>query len=303
VRRYAVQHQTRYGYGAPVDLGLHVVWLTPLSSARQTLVAHRLTVQPEPAVRSAFTDHFGNIVHRLSVETTHDRFAVSLDATVEIAAPVPLADDGPPWETIRERTDGDGFPTHPSVSEFAYPSPLAPADMGATSYAARSFWSGRPVVAALRDLTGRIHRDFTYAPQQTDITTTVTQILRQRRGVCQDFSHVMIAGLRGLGLPARYVSGYILTRPPPGAAPRIGADASHAWASVWCGDEIGWIDCDPTNDLLVTDEHVVVAYGRDFSDVTPLRGVILGGGSHTLDVAVTVTELDPAASPDNDSAL
>jgi transglutaminase-like putative cysteine protease len=295
MRRYAVQHQTRYGYGAPVNLGLHVLWLTPLSAGRQKLVEHRLTVEPEPAVRSAFTDHFGNVVHRLSVETTHDSFAVVLDATVEITSPAMPPGGGPAWETIRERSDGDGFPASPSVSEFAYPSPLAPLDQGATSYAARSFGPGRPVVAALRDLTARIHRDFAYAPQQTDITTTVAEILRLRRGVCQDFAHVMIAGLRGLGLPARYVSGYILTQPPPGAPPRIGADASHAWVSAWCGDEIGWLECDPTNDLLVTDEHVVVAYGRDFSDVTPLRGVILGGGSHTLDVAVTVRDLDRAA--------
>jgi transglutaminase-like putative cysteine protease len=294
VRRYGVHHETRYGYGAPVDLGLHVLWLTPLTSGRQKLLGHTLTVLPEPAARTMFIDHFGNIVHQLSVETTHDRFAVALDATVEIAHRPSPRNGGPAWETIRERTDGDGFPATPAVGEFAFPSPLVPFDDSATAYAARSFAAGRSVVAALRELTRRIHRDFTYAPEETDISTTVAEIIRERSGVCQDFAHVMIAGLRGLGLPARYVSGYILTRPPPGGAPRIGADASHAWVSVWCGDELGWIELDPTNDLLVEEEHVVVAYGRDFSDVTPLRGVILGGGSHTLDVAVAVTDLDRA---------
>ena len=292
MRRYAVRHQTRYGYGTPVDLGLHVLRLTPLTSGRQKLLGQALTIEPEPAARAMFIDHFGNVVHQLSVETTHDRFAVTLEATVEIARRAPAEGKGPPWEAIRARTDGDGFPAAPAVSEFAYPSPLAPSEEAARDYAARSFPAGRPLIEAVRDLTQRIHRDFAYAPLQTDVSTTVAQVLRKRSGVCQDFAHVMIAGIRGLGLPARYVSGYILTRPPPGGAPRIGADASHAWVSVWCGNESGWIEFDPTNDLLVEEEHVVVAYGRDFADVTPLRGVILGGGAHTLDVAVAVTDLD-----------
>ena len=151
----------------------------------------------------------------------------------------------------------------------------------------------RTVVEGVRDLTTRIRRDFAYVPGSTDISTPVAQVMRIRKGVCQDFAHVMIAGLRGLGLPARYASGYLRTYAPAGTAERRGADASHAWVSVWCGDRIGWIDLDPTNDLVVRDEHIVVAYGRDFSDVTPLRGVILGGGQHRLDVAVTVTPLPP----------
>jgi transglutaminase-like putative cysteine protease len=186
---------------------------------------------------------------------------------------------------------GDGFPVLPEIAEFIYPSPLAAFDRDATFYAAQSFAAQRPLIDALADLTARIHRDFAYTPNVTTVSTKVSEIIATRRGVCQDFSHLMIAGLRGLGLPARYVSGYIRTRPPAGGPARLGGDASHAWVSAWCGEELGWIEFDPTNDLIVENEHVVVAYGRDFSDVTPLRGVILGGGSHRLTVSVALTEL------------
>lgn len=292
MKRYSVRHETRYGYSAAVDLGLHLLRLTPLNSARQRLLEHVLTIVPEPAARSMFVDHFGNVVHHVSVEATHDHFSVTLEATVEVAPRRSTPSRSPQWEEICEAMNGDGFPSPPAVAEFTVSSPLAAADPGAVAYAAESFAAGRPIVAALRDLTARIHRDFDYAPKETDVSTTVPQVIAERRGVCQDFAHVMIAGLRGLGLPARYVSGYIETHAAAGTAPLVGADASHAWVSAWCGDEIGWLELDPTNDLLVGDEHVAVAYGRDFSDVTPLRGVILGGGSHTLSVAVTVTDLD-----------
>ena len=188
---------------------------------------------------------------------------------------------------------GDGFPSPTAPAEFVFPSPLADPVEAASAYARPSFTAGRPLVEALRELTRRIHADFVYQTNLTDVSTMVSEVIAMRRGVCQDFAHVMIAGLRGLGLPARYVSGYIRT---PGAggnggAALLGAGASHAWVSVWCGEEIGWLELDPTNDRVVADEHVAVAYGRDFSDVTPLRGVILGGGKHSLKVAVSVAEL------------
>lgn len=291
---YAIRHETRYAYGSTVDIGLHLLRLTPLALDGQKLRDYRLTIAPEPSRNVAFRDHFGNAVHHVAIERAHDAFSVVLEAEVEIARPDPaLLAGGPAWEGVAASMRNDGFPQHPQVAEFAYASPQAAPDDEATTFAAASFMPGRGVVEGVRDLTTRIRRDFAYVPGSTDISTPVAQVMRIRKGVCQDFAHVMIAGLRGLGLPARYASGYLRTYAPAGAGERRGADASHAWVSVWCGDRIGWIDLDPTNDLVVRDEHIVVAYGRDFSDVTPLRGVILGGGQHRLDVAVTVTPLPP----------
>jgi transglutaminase-like putative cysteine protease len=172
------------------------------------------------------------------------------------------------------------------AAEFAFGSPLAPADRAAGLDAAASFPPGRPVLAGLLDLTGRIRREFAFRPGATTVATAVPLVLAQRAGVCQDFAHVMIAGLRALGLPARYVSGYLRTRPPRGQPARRGADQSHAWVGAWLGPEQGWVDLDPTNDLVVQEEHVVLGWGRDFSDVSPLRGVILGGGTHSVTAAV-----------------
>lgn len=293
MRRYTVRHETHYKYGAPVDLGLHQLRLTPVHLGRQSLVQHGVEISPAPDTLSEFTDHFGNGVHCASIETRHDAFSVVLQATVEIADPVAFLADGPVWETVCAAMQGDGFPVPPDVAEFTYPSPLAQANADATAYVAQSFPAGALMVPALRDLLARIHADFAYTPGVTDVNTSVGEVMSSRAGVCQDFAHVMIAGLRGIGLPARYVSGYLKTYPPESGERLQGADASHAWVSVWCGAEAGWIDCDPTNNLIVGDEHIAVAYGRDFSDVTPLRGVILGGGAHSLSVAVTVTEESP----------
>lgn len=291
MRRYAIRHETVYGYGTPVDIGLHLLRLTPLTIRDQRVRGQTLTVAPLPARQNTFVDHFGNVVHHIAIEATHSEFSVTLDATVEVTREA-ASEDGPAWETIRSTMQADGFPSPPAVAEFVYASPLVALVDDASLYAAASFAAGRPLVAALRELTQRIHADFAYMPNTTTVSTKVAEVLAARRGVCQDFAHVMIAGLRGLGLPARYVSGYLRTTPAADGAARRGYDASHAWVSAWCGTKLGWVDFDPTNDLIVGDEHVAVAYGRDFSDVTPLRGVILGGGSHTLGVAVSVTDLD-----------
>ncbi len=301
MRRYAIRHETTYGYRAPVDIGLHMLRLTPLTIRGQRSRGQTLSIIPTPARQRIFVDHFGNVVHHIAIEATHSEFSVTLEATVEVTRGA-VAEDGPDWETIRAAMQNDGFPSPPAVAEFVYPSPLVALEHGAGLYAAASFPTGRPIVAALRDLTGRIHADFAYTTDATTVSTKVAEVLATRRGVCQDFAHLMIAGLRGLGLPARYVSGYLRTIPAGGGAARRGYDASHAWVSVWCGPALGWIDLDPTNDLVVAAEHVAVAYGRDFSDVTPLRGVILGGGSHTLSVAVSVTDLDGGAETAPDVA-
>jgi transglutaminase-like putative cysteine protease len=171
-------------------------------------------------------------------------------------------------------------------AEFIFDSPLVPAVPAAREYAAESFTAGRPVLAALRDLNHRIRTDFAFKAGVTTIATPIATVLRLRAGVCQDFAHLMIAGLRGLGLPARYVSGYIRTRPPPGQKKRRGSDQSHAWVGAWLGPEHGWVDLDPTNDLIVSDEHVILGWGRDYADVSPVRGVLLGGGAHSVSVSV-----------------
>jgi transglutaminase-like putative cysteine protease len=304
MRRYTVRHETLYQYGAPVDLGLHQLRLTPVHLGRQSVIQHGITITPEPDTLAQFTDHFGNGVHSASIETRHNAFSVVLQATIEIADPVGPMADGPAWETVRDAMQGDGFPAPPDIAEFTYASPLAQADADATAYVARSFPAGALMVPALLDLLARIHADFAYTPGVTDVNTAVREVMSSRAGVCQDFAHVMISGLRGIGLPARYVSGYLRTYPPESGERLQGADASHAWVSVWCGPELGWLDCDPTNNLIVDDEHIAVAFGRDFSDVTPLRGVILGGGRHGLSVAVSVTEESPGgdAVPGSDPA-
>jgi transglutaminase-like putative cysteine protease len=289
--RYAVRHETVYAYAVPVEMGLHMLRVTPLNNRGQRSIKFGLTIVPEPACVHGFVDHFGNVVHHVAVETTHARFSATLDAVVEVDRNTG-DESGPPWEKVRDAMRSDGFPVPFQVAEFAYPSPLAPVDDAATRYAADSFGADRPIVDAARDLAGRIHRDFSYVPNSTTVATKVDELLATRRGVCQDFAHLMISGLRGLGLPARYVSGYLHTRPADPAAQRLGADASHAWVSLWCGAELGWIGIDPTNDLLVASRHIVVAHGRDFADATPLRGVLLGGGTHTLGVSVTVAALD-----------
>ena len=295
--RYAVTHETRYAYRAPVEVGLHVAKLMPLQSERQQVIDQHLDISPTPTGEASFRDHFGNGATYIAIETPHDVLSVTLRATVEVK-PVASVAEAPSWETVRDAMKDDGFPACPDVAEFLYPSPLAPANAAAVHYVAGSFTAKRPIAEAALGLARRIRKDFAYTPGATTIATPVADVIAHHRGVCQDFAHVMIAGLRGLGLPARYVSGYLRTYPPKeaAAAERRGFDASHAWVSVWCGTKLGWLDFDPTNALLVSDEHITVAHGRDFADVTPLRGVITGGGQHRLSVAVTVEPLPEEAT-------
>ncbi|MGH7002786.1 MAG: transglutaminase family protein [Alphaproteobacteria bacterium] len=298
--RYTVQHLTRYAYGAPVDLGYHLLRLVPPNThalaRRQRVDEHAIAIVPEPVRLSAFADHFGNASRHVAIEKRHETFSAELRAVVEVEAGM-APGKGPAWNDIAAAIRDDGFPGETAVAEFAYASPLAGTDAAARDFAAEALAPNRPVVAAVAALTARINRDFVYVPGVTTVTTPVAEVMQSRRGVCQDFAHVMIAGLRAHGLPARYVSGYIRTQPPPGTEARRGADASHAWVSVWCGPEIGWLEFDPTNDLLVGEEHIVLAYGRDFSDVSPLRGVILGGGAHSVEVAVSVAPSDSEPRP------
>jgi len=293
MKRYAVTHETKYTYGLPVELGLHSARLSPMESPRQRLSAHSIDVDPVPAWAVAFTDHFGNSMHHFAIETAHEALIVTQRTIVEVAAAgwaeLPPS---PNWESIGEMLKADGFPAYPDVAEFLYASPLAPLEFSATEYARGIFTPGAQVLTSAFELARRIKVDFAYSPGATTIATAVAEIMNERKGVCQDFAHAMISGLRGLGIPARYVSGYLKTYAPQSqSAALVGADATHAWVSVWCGPDLGWVEFDPTNALVVGDEHIAMAYGRDFTDVTPLRGVIMGGGAHSLSVAVQVDEI------------
>ena len=232
-------------------------------------------------------DHFGNQVAWLFLEVPHDRFVVTASAEVEVAFPAsrPGRRRRLPWEQVAAAAAA-GRAEGWQAAEFIFDSPMLPAEPGAGAYAAQSFPPGRPVLEGLLDLTARIRREFSFKAGVTNVNTPVSRTLSQRAGVCQDFTHLMIAGLRALGLPARYVSGYLRTKPPPGATVRRGADQSHAWVGAWLGPAHGWVDLDPTNNLVVRDEHVVVAWGRDYGDISPVRGLILGGGKHSVTVGV-----------------
>jgi transglutaminase-like putative cysteine protease len=284
---WRVRHTTAYRYAEPVDMASHMLHLSPRNLAHQRVLWDDLSCRPEPARTSHGTDHFGNRVTWLFLERAHARFEVTSEAVVEVAFPPPPDPAATlNWEALAALAAQD-----PEAAEFTFASPMLPDSAAARDYVAPCFPPGRSVLAGLLALNDRFRQDFTFKAGVTGISTPVSQVLAQRAGVCQDFTHVMLCGLRGLGLPARYVSGYIRTRPPPGGVARRGADQSHAWVAAWLGPQFGWIDLDPTNAIVVREEHVVLGWGRDFSDISPLRGIILGGGAHRLEVSV---DLAPA---------
>jgi transglutaminase-like putative cysteine protease len=284
--KYTVRHVTRYDYGRPIDLGAHMMHLRPRDLPWQRVISASLTPKPAPGRTENGIDCFGNHISWMFMDTPHQRFEVALDAEVDVATPVPPpADHTPPWTDVARAAASGGVDVY-EAAEFLFESPLVGSLAEAASYAAPSFPPQRPILTAVLDLNQRIRRDFKFRGGVTSVSTTVRQVLAQRAGVCQDFSHLMVAALRGLGLPARYVSGYVRTWPPAGQPRRIGADQSHAWVGAWLGPAHGWVDVDPTNGLVVADEHVVLGWGRDFTDITPLCGVILGGGSHRVHVSV-----------------
>ncbi|MDD5296487.1 MAG: transglutaminase family protein [Rhodocyclaceae bacterium] len=286
---YRIRHETEYRYSWPVTLSRQLLRLIPRSTPWQDCLWHEIRVRPEPPEWSWLEDFFGNPVAQFALHTPHDELLVAVESRVAVRshAPAVAPNETLPWEMAREWLHGGAGGAVLDPAQYLFASPHVPVAGSLAAYARTSFRAGRPLLAAARDLTRRIHRDFQYDPKATTISTPVETVLKQKRGVCQDFAHLQIACLRSLGLAARYVSGYLLTHPAPGKERLVGADASHAWVSVFCPD-LGWVDLDPTNDLLVDMEHVTVAWGRDFSDVSPMRGVILGGGEHELDVRVTV---------------
>lgn len=286
--KYRVRHATHYAYGSAVELATHVVHLRPRPLPWQRVLSERIVTEPAAARRRDGLDHYDNLVTWLFLDLPHADFEVTAESVVEVAyPPPPPAETTPAWEVVVAAAQG---PEGWREAEFRFESPMAESNADATAYAAASFPPGTPVLVGLLDLNRRIRTEFRFRAGVTGISTPVAQIMQKREGVCQDFSHLMISALRGIGLPARYVSGYIRTRPPPGQPRRQGADQSHAWVGCWLGPELGWIDLDPTNGLVVQDEHVVLGWGRDFGDVSPVRGIILGGGDHSLTVTV---DLEP----------
>ncbi|MFK8253457.1 transglutaminase family protein [Ancylobacter terrae] len=289
---YEIHQTTAYSYAYPVPVARHVVRMIPVDRPGQRVIASHFAVTPEPVEWSEASDFFGNRVVNLKIETPHTRFTLRTNARVQVEpVPPPEAALTPPWEVVREAAAGSMDPGPLSPVHHLFPSPAVDLTDAITAWAQASFPPGRPVLAGAIDLMQRLHDDFAYDPKATDVSTPPARAFELKRGVCQDFAHIMIAGLRGLGLPAAYVSGFLRTEPPPGKERLQGADATHAWVSVWCGAENGWQGLDPTNALIVGADHVVLAVGRDYSDVAPVGGVLFGSGRQGLSVEVDVVPL------------
>ncbi len=294
-----VIHETRYAYGARVDLAQHLAHLRPRAMPSQRVEHCDIAIEPVPQHWTQGTDVFGNARDAFALYAPHEALRVTSSSRVVLGANAAVDQRHPlsqapsePWESVANACSYKAGGTFCPASEFVFASPFVPQLTALKHYATASFTAGRPLLEAATELMRQIHADFTYDGNATEVHTPLTQVLEQRRGVCQDFAHLMIGALRSMHLPARYVSGYLLTQPPPGKPRLLGADASHAWVSVW-GPPLGWIDFDPTNAVLPGEAatHVTLALGRDYGDVMPLRGVIRGGGEHSLQVAVSVVPL------------
>ena len=290
--RYRVVHQTRYTYQNLVTLSQQYLHLSPRPFQHQQTESHHIWVNPLEEDGSNGEDYFGNRVRHITITTPHKMLLVHAESTVILASRPGLAQikDSASWESLRTMMQQARDPAIREACRYLYASPHVELSPALESYARTSYTPGRPLLEAALELTQRIYCDFEFDATATDISTPLEEVLRGRRGVCQDFTQLMIGCLRSIGLPARYMSGYILTHPPAGQPRMVGADASHAWVSVFC-PHLGWVDFDPTNRCLVQQEHITLGWGRDFSDVTPLRGVVLGGGEHELQVNVTVSPL------------
>jgi transglutaminase-like putative cysteine protease len=299
VRCYRVEHQTAYRYDEPVTLSHHQLRLTPRPLPHQRSQAHELALTPAPAYRCERSDAFGNSVTELAIESAHSELEIVARSTVEVSQrEMPQADKTLAWEEARDvLAYRAGWRPDPAVLEaarFLFESPNARVKRDLRAYASDCFRPRRPLLGAAKDLMSKIHAEFKFDAEATTVTTPVMKFFEQKRGVCQDFTHFMISCLRSTGLAARYVSGYVLTQPGRARQRVAGAEASHAWVALFV-PSLGWIELDPTNNVMPSGEHITLGWGRDFSDVTPLRGVINGGGNQTIEVTVAV-ELDETAS-------
>jgi len=289
---YKIVHRTAYKYKYPVSVGNHVACLKPRTIPHHPLAQCELHIQPVPATITERMDYFGNILYFFTVQEPHTELVVEARSKVTMeSAQTALPDDSLPWEYAVRLLNEDRSPEVLAACQFRFESPRIRLRSEFAAYALESFTRARPLREGLLDLTRRIHKDFRFDAGVTTVRTPTEEVFRKRRGVCQDFAHFQIACLRSLNLSARYVSGYLRTYPPPGQPRLVGADASHAWVSAYCPGT-GWLDLDPTNNLVPSNGHVTLAWGRDYGDVSPLRGLILGGGVHALTVAVDMELLE-----------
>jgi transglutaminase-like putative cysteine protease len=308
---YRLTHTTTYQYSGVVSLSHHLLRLRPRDLSRQRCIRSELRIEPRPDVLCSHRDYFGNEMSFVTIEGSHRRLVITSSSEVQVTKPNLLQpEETPAWETARDLKPNGEPARFLEAQDFIHSSPMIRRLPEFADYAEPSFASGRPLLEAVIDLTARMRADFKFDPEATNVATPLLEVFQNRRGVCQDFAQLEIAFLRGMGIPARYVSGYLETDPPPGKPRLAGADASHAWVSFHC-PVMGWIDVDPTNNLLVSDRHITVGWGRDYSDVSPIRGIIIGSGEHSLDVAVDVVPMPESSSfdsalmtnPAQDSAL
>lgn len=289
--RYHIVHSTQYHAESRVSVCHNQAWLRPRDTVNQSVVSHDLKITPEPSTMAWRDDVFGNHLATLSFNDGYANLVVRSESVVDVDHPQWQSLPAENWEVTRDLVAANPT-TRLKEYEFCFPSKLVRTADQLADYARQDFRPGRTTIDALVDLTHRIHTEFEYDPRATTISTPVEYVFEHKKGVCQDFAHVQIAMLRSLGIPARYVSGYVRTGNVPDRPDMIGADASHAWLAVYCS-KAGWINADPTNDALTSKDHVTVAWGRDYSDTPPFRGVFIGGGQHSLDIGVSVTPIDP----------
>ena len=289
--KYRIVHKTQYSSQESVSVGHNEAWLTPRDTPTQRCQIHVIDIMPNPSVIVHRTDYFQNTTTQFAFNQGYDTLTVTANNVVELFVPASSEIPIPAWETVRDAVRAHHTEPDLNALEFAFDSPRCRVAAEFAQYAQSSFPPGEPVRAGIADLMRRFHADFHYDPTATTVSTPVEQVFRLRRGVCQDFAHLLISMLRSIGLPARYVSGYLRTLPPPGKTRLVGSDASHAWVSVYCGD-LGWVDLDPTNNQFPTTDHITIAWGRDYMDVAPLKGVYIGGSSPRLVVSVDVCEIE-----------
>jgi transglutaminase-like putative cysteine protease len=288
---YNVSHRTTYRYSYPVSVGEHVACLKPRSSSQNEVLQNTLLIHPAPATFTERVDYFGNVLSFFTVEEPHKELVVEATSRVRVDRESRLSvGSSRAWEESARPLADDHSVEGLAAYQFQFASPRIRLNQHFKRYALESFTPGRPMAEALMELTSRINKDFRFDSKATNVRTTTEEVFEKRHGVCQDFAHVQIACLRSINVAARYVSGYLRTYPPPGKPRLVGADASHAWISAYSRGQ-GWLDMDPTNNVAPTDGHVTLAWGRDYSDVSPLRGLILGGGDNTLKVEVDMVPL------------
>ncbi len=294
--RYQIQHLTQYQYSDPVAICQNQLRMMPSSRAQSLsqIECHQVvtSITPEPDAINQHKDYFGNAVYSFSIESLHRRLEVAVQSEVTVRSqPWPKTERTTPWQQIVEQITDGRDPQWLAAQDFCFDSPRIRRNEKFRQYARESFSAGRDVGDAAMELTQRIHDDFRYDTKATDVTTQTEQAFEIKAGVCQDFAHIQVACLRSIGLPARYVSGYLRTVPPPGKEPLVGTDESHAWVSLYMGPQLGWIDLDPTNACRCDTNHIPVCIGRDYSEVSPMRGVVLGGGAPSLRVSVEVQDV------------